>query len=157
MRDGLSFSGSLIARSLKFAVCCSLFVLPSLLFAQERGKVEVIKDPKVDSLVQDYLVEKKAGTLPNTPAGNLPVSTDGYRVQIYTGAQRQAAYDAQAKFQQHFPEQRTYISYREPNFKVHVGDFRTRLEAEKMMHDLKPWFGGMFIVSEKITPKLNTE
>lgn len=132
-------------------------MLPSLLFAQERGKVEVIKDPKVDSLVQDYLVERKAGVLPNAPAGNNPVTTEGFRVQIFSGAQRQAAYDAQAKFQQRFPDYRTYISYSEPNFRVHVGDFRTRLEAEKMMHDLKPWFSGLFIVSEKITPKLNTE
>ncbi len=160
MRDGLSFSRSLIARSLKFAACCSLLVLPSLLFAQERGKVEVIKDPKVDSLVQDYLVEKKTGTPANVAPGStgvISVSTEGYRVQIYSGAQRQAAYDAQAKFQERFPDQRTYISYSEPYFKVHVGDYRTRLEAEKMAHDLKPWFSGLFIVSEKVTPKLNTE
>ncbi len=158
MRDGLSFSRSLITISLKFAACCSLLMLPSMLFAQERGKVEVVKDPKVDSLIQDYLVDKKTGPLPNLPAGSaVQVSTDGYRVQIYAGAQRQAAYDAQAKFQERFPDQRTYISYSEPYFKVHVGDFRTRLEAEKMEHDLKAWFSGMFIVSEKITPKINTE
>jgi hypothetical protein len=158
MRDGLSFSRSLITLPIKFAACCSLFLLPSMLFAQERGKVEVVKDPKVDSLIQDYLVEKKAGTPANVPAGNAaPVSTDGFRVQIYSGAQRQAAYDAQAKFQEKFPDQRTYISYSEPYFKVHVGDFRTRLEAEKMAHDLKPWFSGLFIVQEKVTPKLNTE
>jgi len=157
MRDGLSFSRSLITISLKFAACCSLLLLPTVLFAQQRGKVEVVKDPKVDSLIQNYLVDKKTGALPNAPDGNAAVSTDGYRVQIYSGAQRQAAYDAQAKFQERFPDQRTYISYNEPNFKVRVGDFRTRLEAEKMVHDLKPWFSGMFIVSEKITPKLNTE
>lgn len=157
MRDGLSFSRSLIARSLKFAACCSLLLLPSLLLAQDRGKVEVVKDPRVDSLVQDYLIDKKTGSVSNAQPGSTTVSTDGYRVQIYSGAQRQAAYNAQAKFQERFPYQRTYISYREPNFKVHVGDFRTRLEAEKMMHDLKPWFSGMFIVTEKIIPKLNTE
>lgn len=129
-----------------------------MLFAQERGKVEVVKDPKVDSLIQDYLVDKKTGTPPNAQPGDMaPVTADGYRVQIYMGAQRQAAYDAQAKFQQRFPDERTYISYREPNFKVRVGDFRTRLEAEKMVHELKPWFSGLFIVSEKINPKLNTE
>jgi hypothetical protein len=158
MRDGLSFSRSLITFSLKFAACCGLLMLPSMLLAQERGKVEVVKDPKVDSLIQDYLVDKKTGPLPNVSAGNaVQVSTDGYRVQIYSGAQRQAAYDAQAKFQQRFPDQRTYISYSEPYFKVHVGDFRTRLEAEKMENDLKAWFSGMFIVTEKITPKINTE
>lgn len=158
MRDGLSFSRSLITLTLKFAACCSLFLLPSMLFAQGRGKVEVVKDPKVDSLIQEYLVDKKTGPLANAPAGDAaPVSTDGYRVQIYMGAQRQGAFEAQARFQQRFPDLRTYISYREPNFRVKVGDFRTRLEAEKMVHDLKPWFSGLFIVSEKISPKLNTE
>jgi UDP-2,3-diacylglucosamine pyrophosphatase LpxH len=34
-----------------------------------------------------------------------------------------------------FPEMRTYISYREPNFKVRAGDFRTRLEARKLMQE----------------------
>ena len=65
--------------------------------------------------------------------------------------------NAQAKFQERFPDQRTYISYSEPYFKVHVGDFRTRLEAEKMQNELKAWFSGMFIVTEKVTPKINTE
>src|ERR1700756_3757272 len=108
MRDGLSFSRSLITLSLKFAACCSLLVLPSMLFAQERGKVEVVKDPKVDSLIQDYLVDKKTGPLPNVPAGSNTgiVSADGFRVQIYSGAQRQAAHDAQAKLQECFPDQR---------------------------------------------------
>jgi hypothetical protein len=159
MRDGLSFSKSLNTISLKLAAVCSLLILPSMLFAQERGKVEVVKDPKVDSLIQGYLVDKKTGPLPNVPVGSntAMISTEGFRVQIYSGVQRQAAYDAQAKFQERFPDQRTYISYSEPYFKVHVGDFRTRLEAEKMANDMKPWFSGLFIVSEKITPKLNTE
>ena len=161
MRDGLSFSRSLITVILKSAACCSLILLPLMLFAQQqqpqqRGKVEVVKDPKVDSLIQDYLVDKKTGPGSNAPSG-VPTVTDGYRILIYSGAQRQSAYDAQSKFQSRFPDERTYISYREPNFKVKVGDFRTRLEAEKMVHDLKPWFSGLFIVSEKITPKLNTE
>jgi hypothetical protein len=41
-------------------------------------------------------------------------------VQIYSGSNRGAAYNAQAKFNKEFPEMRTYIVYREPNFKVSV-------------------------------------
>ena len=63
----------------------------------------------------------------------------------------------QARFQDKFPDQRTYISYREPNFKVHVGDFRTRLEAEKMSQELKTWFAGLFIIPEKINAKISAE
>ena len=59
--------------------------------------------------------------------------------------------------QSEYPELRTYIIYNEPNFKVRAGDFRTRLEAEKMEEDLKKWFDGMFIISEKINlPKADS-
>ena len=151
MRDGLSFSKTGFAVLLKFAVCCGILVLPSLLFAQQRGKVEVVKDTKVDSLMEKYLVDKTERS--NTG----PASAEGYRVQIYSGAERKSAYDAQAKFQDRFPEEHTYITFSEPNFRVQVGDFRTRLEAEKMVEELKPWFSGLFIIPEKINPKFTSE
>jgi hypothetical protein len=155
MGDGLSFSKTIFIVPLQFAICCSLLVLPSLLLAQERGKVEVVKDQKVDSLIEKYLVDKREKT--GTTGTAYSVSTDGYRVQIYSGAERKAAYDAQAKFREKFPDERTYISYVEPDFKVRVGDFRTRLEAEKMANELKSWFSGLFIIPEKVTPKVDEE
>jgi hypothetical protein len=79
-------------------------------------------------------------------------SSYGYRLQIYSGSNRSAAFAAQARFNREFPEMRTYISYREPNFKVKAGDFRSRLEAEKMKSQLQSSFSAMFIVSEKINP-----
>ena len=112
-----------------------------------RGKVEVIKDPRVDTLINRKL---------NGGPGGL--SSSGYRVQVYNGADRNAAYKAQAKFQQNYPDIRTYVTYNEPNFKVRVGDFRTRLEATKMEAQLKPWFPLMFIIAEKINPpKLDSD
>lgn len=112
----------------------------------QRGKVEVIKDPRVDTLIaRRYAVAKNVGG-------------QGYRVQIYYGSSRAEAFKAQAKFQEKYPDIRTYISYHEPNFRLRVGDFRTRLEASKMLFDLKPWFPLMFIISEKINPpKLDTD
>jgi septal ring-binding cell division protein DamX len=126
--------------------------LPCVLHAQTptRGKVEVDKDPKVDSLIGNYLVGSKGGNNNN--------SSDGFRVQIYSSSNRKDAYSVQAKFQDKYPDVRTYLTYRDPNFKVHVGDYRSRLEAEKMVAELKPIFAGLFIVEEKINlPKLDTE
>lgn len=138
----------------KYIVFAGILCLPSLLFAQTRGKVEVDKDPKVDSLIGNYLVGGKKNSA--EPASSS--SSYGYRIQIFSGSDRKGAYSAQTKFQDRFPETRTYISYRDPNFKVKVGDFRSRLEAEKMIQELKPAFNGLYIISEKINlPKLDTE
>jgi hypothetical protein len=123
-----------------------VFFIPSLSFAQQtRGKVTVVKDPLIDTLIarRPYL-SKTAGD-DNTASG--------YRVQIFFGSDRQAAYNAQAKFQNEYPEIKTYISYTEPNFKVRVGDFRSRLEAQKLQSELTGMFSTLFIVPEKISTK----
>jgi hypothetical protein len=126
-----------------YCVFLILVFTPLLSSAQTRGKVEVIKDPLIDTLIA------RRSTL-NKITGDEP--TSGYRVQIFFGSNRQAAYDAQAKFNEEYPELHTYITYTEPNFKVHAGDFRTRLEAEKLLKDIAPMFTSLFIIPEKINP-----
>jgi hypothetical protein len=127
----------------------ALSFAPGLLFAQTRGKVEVIKDPLIDTLIA------RRPTLNRTSSGNAGTGEEsvyGYRVQIFFGSNRQAAYAAQERFRQEYPELRTYITYIEPNFKVQAGDFRTRLEAEKLKNELTQSFTSMFIISGKINP-----
>lgn len=111
--------------------------------AQTRGKVEVVKDPRIDTLIAKRAELNKATGINQVM---------GFRVQVFTGPDRRNAYNAQAKFQQEFPDIRSYIIYNEPNFKVRAGDFRTRIEAEKLQNELKKWFPGTFIISEKINP-----
>ena len=140
----MSRTASYIKTLVKITGCC--FFMPLLLgtaSAQTRGKVEVIKDPRIDTLAA-----RRAEL--NRTLGVETVS--GFRVQIFTGSNRKDAYSAQEKFQQEFPDIRTYVIYNEPNFKVRAGDFRTRAEAEKLQDDLKKWFNGMFIIQDKINP-----
>ncbi|MHB8206635.1 SPOR domain-containing protein [Mucilaginibacter sp.] len=154
MKKRVSVWRSVFTVFVKCVVLIGLLSLPSLVLAQTRGKVEVDKDSKVDSLIGNYLV---GGGKTNTgePASE---SSYGYRIQIFSGSDRKAAYNVQSKFQNKFPDTHTYLSYRDPNFKVKVGDFRSRIEAEKMVEEMKPAFGSLFIISEKINlPKLDTE
>ena len=133
--------------------CCFFIVLffTSSAVAQTRGKVEIVKDARIDTFAARRLELAKA------------ISADGgmingFRVQIFTGADRKEAYNTQAKFQEQYPDVRTYVIYNDPNFKVRVGDFRTRLDAEKMQDELKKWFTGLFIIQEKINqPKPETD
>ena len=122
-------------------------------FAQIRGKVEVVKDPLVDTLIaKRFTLNKETGVAPGV------TSSYGYRVQFFSGSSRKDSYNAQARLQRDYPELRTYILYSEPNFKVRAGDFRTRLEAEKLIQELRPSFSSLFIISEKINlPKADTD
>lgn len=110
-------------------------------FAQEKGKVIVSKDPLIDSLIARRL---------ELSAGANSISSTGYRVQIYSGLEREQAYAEQTRFKAAYPSIRTYISYVQPYYRVRVGDFRTRLEAEKFMNELRRRYSSMFIFSEKI-------
>jgi len=121
--------------------------------AQTRGKVTVVKDARIDSLMALRIALSK---MPNTGAGVYsPASANGYRVQIFSGSNREDAYNAQSKFNGLYPEMKTYIIYNEPNFKVRAGDFRTRLEASKLMEQLRSQFTSIFIIPEKINLSKN--
>ena len=130
---------------LNLVICC-IFFAPQVSSAQTRGKVQVVKDPLIDTLIA------RRPYLNKTVSAGAEISSSGFRVQIYFGSSRQAAYDALAKFMNDFPETPTYISYIEPNFKVQVGDFRTRLEAQKLQSELNGMFTTLFIIPTRINP-----
>ena len=129
-------SGFKVKLYVVFHIC---FFNLNLVFGQEPGKVEVIKDPQIDSLIAKRIAVNKTNT-------RVTGTTAGFQVQIYLGSDRQEAYDAQNRFKSLYPGVNTYISYTEPNYKVQVGDFRSRLEAQKLMNELKQHFPTLFII-----------
>lgn len=123
-------------------------------FAQ-KGEVIVIKDPLIDSLIAKRLeVYKTPGEV---KTGKPIVSAYGYRVQIFYGSDRREVFNEQARFKGLYPKLNTYLIYKEPNYYVRVGDFRTRLEAQRLINELRPNFPTLFIFREKINaPNLDT-
>lgn len=134
--------------------CCFFMLFAFSAKAQTRGTVEVVQDPLIDTLMARRLHPTKS-YMPASGTGD--VVADGYRIQFFSGASRADAYAAQNKLKQRFPELHTYISYKEPNFKVHAGDFRSRMDASRKVQELKPYFPALFIVAEKINPQLNDQ
>ncbi|HEY1025023.1 MAG TPA: SPOR domain-containing protein [Sphingobacteriaceae bacterium] len=119
-------------------------VLTSNSFGQTPGAVTVIRDPKIDSLIAKRI------ELNRESAHGALITTQGFRVQIFSGADRSEAYEAQSRFKARYPLMGSYISYIQPNYKIRVGDFRTRMEAEKFMNELRPHYPSLFIISEQI-------
>jgi len=131
--------------------CCFFILGMHAANAQTRGRVEVVKDPRIDTLAARRL-EAARGISGGASSAGVYTTMQGYRVQFFFGQSRAAAYAAQSKLQARYPELRTYITYSEPNFKVRAGDFRTRLEAAKLVQEIRPIFPTLFILSEKINP-----
>ena len=123
------------------------FFLTQFAGAQEKGRVIVIKDPQIDSLISKRLALSRASVSGNS------VTILGFRVQIFSGLGRDEAYAEQTRFKSLYPNITSYVSYTQPNYRVRVGDFRTKLEAQKFMNELKKQYTSMFIFAERINPR----
>lgn len=75
-------------------------------------------------------------------------SQRGYRVQIYSGNDRQKANEIRLDFMKRFPEIRTYLSYVQPQFRVKVGDFIYREQARELYLKVSPLYSPCMIVPD---------
>ena len=66
-----------------------------------------------------------------------PVTVLGYRVQIFSASSQQAAEQAQTKARDLLGREDIYIEFEPPFFKVRVGNFRKRKEAEEFIKVVK--------------------
>lgn len=115
----------------------------------QEGDIKVIKDSRIDALVA-----KQSEVIP--PA--IKPQIDGFRVQLFFDSDRDAVNAARAKFIAQFPKVDTYVEYNQPNFVLKVGDFRTRLEAEKIKAEITTDFPASFVIKEKINiPRLEKD
>lgn len=94
-------------------------------------------DPELISLLQDYKKEQEGKQI------------SGYRIQLYSGS-RKGAFDLKADFLKKVPETPINVIYESPDFKVQVGNYRTKLEAEKEMEIIWPQYKSAFVVKTLI-------
>lgn len=121
----------------------SMAVAPFLCFSQaSSGTVEIIQDIRVDQLVAKHieLNQNRAGA-------------PGFRIQIFfdsgnnSKTKGQSVYD---EFRARYPEVQAYLTFKAPNYKVRVGDFRTRLEAVRFLQELLPSYPGAYVITDWI-------
>jgi len=112
------------------------------------GTVEIIRDSRIDSIVKMHIAYNESLE-----------GIQGYRVQIFFDAGNNSLDKAEAEAEQYqtlFPNDTAYISFTEPYYKVRVGDFRTRLEAEGYMHKILKEYPNAFVIQDIIRlPEFN--
>lgn len=96
-----------------------------------------------DELVKDLVERHKR-------IGLLKQTTSGYRIQLYFGSERSKASEIKTDFSTNFSSTPAYLLYQQPNFKIRVGDFKTRMEAFAFLESIKEFYTTSFIVPDDI-------
>jgi len=77
----------------------------------------------------------------------------GFRIQVLNTTDRNEAVTAKTRLLEQFPEEKVYLLYQEPYFKVRFGNFRSREDAEDYQKQLDKQFPSEFIIQSPIEPK----
>lgn len=83
--------------------------------------------------------------------GRVIYSGKGFRVQIYNGTDRDKAVIIKNEFSRRYPGTRTYLTYISPSFRVKVGNYRNRSDAEGMLREANSMYNPSMIVPDLIT------
>ena len=135
---------------MKIAVVLSFFLLATYLCSAQTTSdhlknITVQKDARLEVLVKksrDINEDVYYKTVKNLP---------GYRVQVINTNDRNKALEIKTRLLSDFPEEKTYLMYHAPYFKIQMGNFRTREDAEKLMKKIKSSYpSGVFIVPSRI-------
>ncbi|MCB9224632.1 MAG: hypothetical protein R2780_10235 [Crocinitomicaceae bacterium] len=126
----------------------SIATADSLDFTKGGGNITVHKDKRIEDL--EKFVRSGEESLDG-------VLIDGFRVLIYFDQDKTKAEQQKAHFLSIYNDLSAYVDYLAPNYRVRVGNFRTKLEAEKLKQDIIGIFPTAIVVEDKIQlPSLNT-
>ena len=70
---------------------------------------------------------------------------DRYKIQLYYGSVT-GANDVHSKYKSRYTEWEPKIVYESPNYKVWVGNFRNRLEADRALIQIQKLFPNAFVM-----------
>lgn len=79
-------------------------------------------------------------------------SFDGYKIQIYYGTEKKC-YEVKEEFDLLFPDTETIIIFSTPQWKLQVGNYKTRLEADHAIVNIKKEYPAAIVLASEIEIK----
>lgn len=108
---------------------------------------EIKKAPYIEPTFDDT---KKLNSLIDSLANdNSTAKFKFYTIQVYVGNSREKANEIRSKAYSVVPNETPKLEYSQPNFRVKIGKYESRLDAHKTFTLLKKSFPGAVLVSEK--------
>lgn len=107
-----------------------------------QGELFIHADPRIDSLVKLHIAYNEVFSV-------MP----GYRIQIFMESGNQAlstAEEVKATFSDKYIDIPAYLIFAAPYYRVRVGDFRTRLQAEKFLQEINRKYPNAWVIKDDI-------
>lgn len=117
----------------KLMIICLILLGFALQVKAQEGKVTIDQDKDISTLLE---YKKDLSTV------------DLYKIQVYQG-HRSGAETAKSEFATLYDEWPISMEYETPNYKIWVGNFRSRLEADKALIKIKKNYYNAFIFKPK--------
>ncbi len=142
---------------MRYFLITGFFMMMAMVSAaqhQQQGSVVVIQSSLVDSVLSDYEA-LRLKIMENPDSKAIP----GYRIQIFFDSglnSSDRARQIRDEFMLKYPEIQAYVSWKAPNYRVRVGDFRSRLEAEKTIQLIMVDYPSAWVSKDEINfPVIN--
>ncbi len=108
------------------------------LSAQNEGTVHIQSTEKIKQLIAKKRVYNKKIT-----------KVKGYKIQLFYGNE-QGAYKVRDEFSTAFPDTAIQIKFFSPEWKVWVGSYKTQLEADRVLKEIKSASFNAFVFATEI-------
>lgn len=112
------------------------------------SQVDIVKDHKLDLLIQKQEeLNRKAYIENNRTAA-------GFRILVVNTNDRNKAMAGKSRLMRDFPEHKTYLIYQSPYFKIQIGNFKNRPDAESLRKQITRLYpSGVIIIPSTIEVK----
>lgn len=108
----------------------------------------VHKDPRIDLLVGKQI------EINDITTRNARRNAPGFRILVVSSNNRNTVLKAKTKVYQRFPELKAYMMYQSPFFRLKVGNFTVREDADAYLPGVQKLFdGNVYVVPDTIEVK----
>ncbi len=105
---------------------------------EDSGSLYINQDPGIEELVGMHIESNKRSQ-----------GINGFRIQLYLGSNDNAKREAakiKGRLLSLFPEEKPYVKFEAPSWRVQVGDYRSKNEALDLIRKLKKEFPSCYLV-----------
>jgi hypothetical protein len=128
---------------MRFLLTFILLLITTILYSQdviiENDGVTITMDKKIDSLIKLRCIRRLEYNM-------MP----GWRVQIDFSDDKDKLLKTREKFIKYHPKVETYLTFDKPYWKLIVGNYPDRNEAEKLIKDITPHYNSLILLKTLI-------
>lgn len=118
----------------------------------DSSSVVIIKDPRLDLLINKQIEINEITTR------NSRRAAPGFRILVVSSNNRNKVIEAKTKIYKQFPELKAYMMYQSPFFRLKVGNFKERPDAEAYLPGIQKLFtGNVYVVPDTIEVRPDLE